>query len=185
MSAAGESTPALQDPWACSVRFMAEGDAQLEKTYLAGPPEKTPRTVRISSLFTAILLLLVGGVAGYFWHQQEWWPARGTEEDASTEEDANSECDEIQTLAEQAEADANTELETLFELVNESRALQRARIDLARRNELDDDLIPSTRSSTVNSFERWNSAVNLNRNCFSPTYLLDVEDTVRIMRDLG
>ena len=57
---------------------MAEGfdpDAELEKTYLPGPTAKTPRRLRLSSLVAAILFVLVGGVVGYFWHQQEWWPA--------------------------------------------------------------------------------------------------------------
>ena len=75
----------LRHQSACSVRAMAEGfdpDAQLEKTYLAGPTAKTPRRLRLRSLFAVILLILVGGVAGYFWHQQQWWPS----EDESTAE---------------------------------------------------------------------------------------------------
>ena len=62
---------------------MAEGfdpDAQLEKTYLAGPTTKTPRRLRLSSLLAVILFVLVGGVGGYFWHQQGWWPAESESE---------------------------------------------------------------------------------------------------------
>ncbi len=118
--------------------------------------------------FTLLILalMLASGAVGFIWHQQGWWPAMGSD----------SKCQEIRTLAEQAEEIAITAAIHLSELRYQLEDLQsRLTADnIGRRNELQ-ELIPLADQQTLLDDQRWDLAVNLNRDCFTPAELLRVD----------
>ncbi len=118
--------------------------------------------------FTLLILalMLASGAVGFIWHQQGWWPAMGSD----------SKCQEIRTLAEQAEEIAITAAIHLSELRYQLEDIQSrpAADNIGRRNELQ-ELIPLADQQTLLDDQRWDLAVNLNRDCFTPAELLRVD----------
>jgi len=110
-----------------------------------------------------LALMLASGAVGFIWHQQGWWPATGSD----------SKCQEILTLAEQAEEIAVTAEIHSSELRYQLEDIQsRLTADnIGRRNELQ-ELIPLADHQTLLGYQRWDLAVNLNRDCFTPAELL-------------
>lgn len=113
-----------------------------------------------------LALMLASGAVGFIWHQQGWWPATGSD----------SRCQEIRTLAEQAEEIVITAAIHLSELRYQLEDIQsRLTADnIGRRNELQ-ELIPLADHQTLLDYQRWDLAVNLNRDCFTPAELLRVD----------
>jgi uncharacterized protein HemX len=113
--------------------------------------------------FLILALVLASGAIGFVWHQQGWWPAGGSD----------SQCQEIRALAEEAEEIALTAAIHLSELRYQLEDIQsRLTADnIGRRDELQ-ELIPSAEHQTILDYQRWDFAVNLNRDCFTPTELL-------------
>ncbi len=118
--------------------------------------------------FTLLILalMLASGAVGFIWHQQGWWPAMGSD----------SKCQEIRTLAEQAEEIAITAAIHLSELRYQLEDIQsRPTADnIGRRNELQ-ELISLADHQTLLDYQRWDLAVSLNRDCFTPAELLRVD----------
>ncbi len=116
--------------------------------------------------FLIMALVLASGVIGFFWHQQGWWPAEGSD----------SNCQEIRTFAEQAEEIAITAGIHSSELRYQLEDLQSRLTDdnITRLNELA-ELIPSAESQTLLDYQLWRSAINLDRDCFAPAELLRVD----------
>ena len=112
-----------------------------------------------------LVLMLASGAVGFIWHQQGWWPATGSD----------SKCQEIRTLVEQAEEIAITTAIYLSELRYQLEDTQSrlAEDNIGRRNELE-ELIPLAEHQTLLDYQRWDLAVNLNRDCFTPAELLRV-----------
>jgi Na+-transporting methylmalonyl-CoA/oxaloacetate decarboxylase gamma subunit len=115
--------------------------------------------------FLILALVLASGAIGFLWHQQGWWPAEGSD----------SNCQEIRTFAEQAEELAITATIHLSELRYQLEDIQsHPDGDIGRRNELA-ELIPAAEIQTLLDYQLWSSAVNLNRDCFTPAELLRVD----------
>ena len=116
--------------------------------------------------FLILALVLASGAIGFLWHQQGWWPAEGSD----------SKCQEIRTLAEEAEKIAITAAVHLSELRYQLEDIQSRLTDgnIGRRNELA-ELIPSAQSQALLDYQLWSSAINLNRDCFAPAELLRVD----------
>ncbi len=118
--------------------------------------------------FTLLILalMLASGALGFIWHQQGWWPAMGSD----------PRCQEIRTLAEQAEEIALTAAIHLSELRYQLEDIQsRLTADnIGRRDELQ-ELIPSAEHQTLLYYQRWDFAINLDRDCFAPAELLRID----------
>lgn len=110
-----------------------------------------------------LALMLASGAIGFLWNQQGWWPAGGSD----------SNCQEIRTLAQQAEEIAITAAIHLSELRYQLEDIQSLLTadNIGRRNELV-ELIPSAEHQTLLDYQRWDVAVNVNRDCFTPAELL-------------
>ncbi len=116
--------------------------------------------------FLILALVLASGAIGFLWHQQGWWPAEGSD----------SNCQEIRTFAEQAEEIAITAAIHLSELRYQLEDLQSPLTadNIGRHNELA-ELIPSAEHQTLLDYQRWDFAINLDRDCFAPAELLRID----------
>lgn len=144
--------------------------------YTIGPDDSRNDDLNTRARFgwlAALALLMVVGVGGRLWNQQEPAPSLPFQ------------CEEVRAFARDAELRAVSTLARRNLLLTELDELPRSLtpLNMDRRNELRRE-IPVQESRALVGYSGWEDAINLNRECFVRANLVFAESRIQMVRVL-